>query len=72
MYQLAFCDTIIERNNRCRLPIASQNGARGLVEILEPFFPFDPYLLSRWVNHSQNCLVVPLGTQNTANVMLYN
>ncbi|KAL5018199.1 hypothetical protein ScPMuIL_003921 [Solemya velum] len=48
MYQLAFCDTIIERNNRCRLPVAAYGGAQGgFIELLEPFFPFDPYLLSK-------------------------
>lgn len=48
MHQLAFCDTIMERNNRCILPVVS-SGSSGTAEnkILDSFFPFDPYLLKR-------------------------
>ncbi|KAK3769160.1 hypothetical protein RRG08_014023 [Elysia crispata] len=47
MHQLAFCDTIIERNNRCSLPVSSsQFSLEGSKKIhLESYFPFDPYLL---------------------------
>ena len=46
-HQLAFCDTIIERNNRSFLPVSSEKGAGGDQKILDAFFPFDPYLLHR-------------------------
>merc|ERR1712113_242693 len=47
MHQLAFCDTIIERNNRCSLPASSSKfDLDGTKKIhLESYFPFDPYLL---------------------------
>ncbi|RUS71363.1 hypothetical protein EGW08_020872 [Elysia chlorotica] len=47
MHQLAFCDTIIERNNRCSLPVSSSKfSLEGSKQIhLESYFPFDPYLL---------------------------
>lgn len=41
-HQLAFCDTIIERNNRCFLPSSTGKG-----EVLLDAFPFDPYILHR-------------------------
>ncbi|ESP01454.1 hypothetical protein LOTGIDRAFT_212940 [Lottia gigantea] len=49
-HQLAFCDTIIQRNNRCMIPVV--NSATGLAETnfmlkLASFFPFDPFLLPR-------------------------
>ncbi|XP_046566228.1 RNA polymerase I-specific transcription initiation factor RRN3-like [Haliotis rubra] len=49
IYQLAFCDTIIEKNKRCTIPVSTQNndGFTVQTEILESFFPFDPYLLNR-------------------------
>lgn len=47
-HQLAFCDTIIERNNRLVLPVACadaslDNGGK----LLDSYFPFDPYILNR-------------------------
>ncbi|XP_060063401.1 RNA polymerase I-specific transcription initiation factor RRN3-like [Ylistrum balloti] len=42
-HQLAFCDTIIEKNNRCFLP--SSSGGTG--DLLNDAFPFDPYILHR-------------------------
>ncbi|XP_072916598.1 RNA polymerase I-specific transcription initiation factor RRN3 [Hemitrygon akajei] len=50
-YQLVFCYTIIERNNRQLIPIV-RNGVGGdLVQVctnpLDCFFPFDPYILKR-------------------------
>ncbi|XP_076852234.1 RNA polymerase I-specific transcription initiation factor RRN3 [Brachyhypopomus gauderio] len=50
-YQLVFCYTIIERNNRSILPvIRSSMGGDSLTTNTNPldtFFPFDPYLLKR-------------------------
>lgn len=48
MHQLAFCDTIIERNKRCILPVTSNGlGSSSVVTTLDSYFPFDPYLLNR-------------------------
>ncbi|XP_033750919.1 RNA polymerase I-specific transcription initiation factor RRN3-like [Pecten maximus] len=41
-HQLAFCDTIIERNFRCFLP-----SSTGKADLLNEAFPFDPYILHR-------------------------
>ncbi|KAK3552703.1 hypothetical protein QTP86_021132 [Hemibagrus guttatus] len=50
-YQLVFCYTIIERNNRNMLPVVrSSVGGDSLstnTNPLDTFFPFDPYLLKR-------------------------
>ncbi|MGH0130129.1 UNVERIFIED_CONTAM: hypothetical protein FKN15_041180 [Acipenser sinensis] len=50
-YQLVFCYTIIERNNRQLLPVVrSSLGGDSLTTNANPldsFFPFDPYLLKR-------------------------
>ncbi|XP_059168975.1 RNA polymerase I-specific transcription initiation factor RRN3-like [Physella acuta] len=53
MHQLAFCDTIIERNNRYSLPITSSSYqlASSASKQLESYFPFDPYLLPRSGTH---------------------
>ncbi|XP_061568509.1 RNA polymerase I-specific transcription initiation factor RRN3 isoform X2 [Cololabis saira] len=50
-YQVVFCYTIIERNNRNTLPVV-RNSAGGdssttNTNPLDSFFPFDPYLLKR-------------------------
>ncbi|XP_023677431.1 RNA polymerase I-specific transcription initiation factor RRN3 isoform X2 [Paramormyrops kingsleyae] len=50
-YQLVFCYTIIERNNRLVLPVV-RSGQGGDAQPantnpLDSFFPFDPYLLKR-------------------------
>ncbi|KAK3089023.1 hypothetical protein FSP39_000198 [Pinctada imbricata] len=47
MHQLAFCDTIIERNRRCLLPVSAESSAGSVTVTLDSFFPFDPYLLNR-------------------------
>ncbi|XP_061181117.1 RNA polymerase I-specific transcription initiation factor RRN3-like [Saccostrea echinata] len=48
MHQLAFCDTIIERNKRCILPVTSNGvGTSSVLTELDSYFPFDPYLLNR-------------------------
>ncbi|XP_048760295.2 RNA polymerase I-specific transcription initiation factor RRN3-like [Ostrea edulis] len=47
MHQLAFCDTIIERNKRCILPVTSNTLGSPAVVALDSYFPFDPYLLNR-------------------------
>ena len=39
-HQLAFCDTIIQRNNRVKFASSSE-------PTLEAYFPFDPYLLKQ-------------------------
>ncbi|KAL4659059.1 RNA polymerase I-specific transcription initiation factor RRN3-like [Arapaima gigas] len=50
-YQLVFCYTVIERNNRLQLPTvrSSQGGISQHTDtnLLDSFFPFDPYLLKR-------------------------
>ncbi|XP_072337912.1 RNA polymerase I-specific transcription initiation factor RRN3 [Scyliorhinus torazame] len=50
-YQLAFCYTIIERNNRQHIPVVRSSTGGDLVQIctnpLDCFFPFDPYILKR-------------------------
>ncbi|XP_037834653.1 RNA polymerase I-specific transcription initiation factor RRN3 isoform X2 [Kryptolebias marmoratus] len=50
-YQVVFCYTIIERNNRQVLPVVrSSAGGDGVgtnTNPLDSFFPFDPYLLKR-------------------------
>lgn len=46
MHQLALCDTVIQRNNRLKFMISD--------DVLEAYFPFDPYLLKRsgrWIKH---------------------
>lgn len=50
-YQVAFCYTVIERNNRYMLPVV-RNATSGdhvatNMNPLDSFFPFDPYLLKR-------------------------
>ena len=50
-YQLVYCDTIIERNNRISLPVVGNlsalgsSGVGGKPLLLDAFFPFDPYTL---------------------------
>uniref|UniRef100_A0A6Q2XQG2 RRN3 homolog, RNA polymerase I transcription factor n=1 Tax=Esox lucius TaxID=8010 RepID=A0A6Q2XQG2_ESOLU len=50
-YQLVFCYTIIERNNRHVLPVVRTSVGGDCVSTntnpLDSFFPFDPYLLKR-------------------------
>ncbi|KAJ7989594.1 hypothetical protein DPEC_G00306150 [Dallia pectoralis] len=50
-YQLVFCYTIIERNNRHVLPVVRTSVGGDCVSTntnpLDTFFPFDPYLLKR-------------------------
>ncbi|KAF4093159.1 hypothetical protein AMELA_G00028800 [Ameiurus melas] len=50
-YQLVFCYTIIERNNRHMLPVVRSSVGGDSVSTsnnpLDTFFPFDPYLLKR-------------------------
>ncbi|KAM4656863.1 RNA polymerase I-specific transcription initiation factor RRN3 isoform 1-T1 [Amazona ochrocephala] len=50
-YQLVFCYTIIERNNRQFLPVVRSGSGGDLVQTctnpLDSFFPFDPYILKR-------------------------
>lgn len=44
-YQLAYCYTVIEHNSRSNLPVYNMGNIMTIT--LEPFFPFDPYLLAR-------------------------
>ncbi|XP_042361006.1 RNA polymerase I-specific transcription initiation factor RRN3 [Plectropomus leopardus] len=50
-YQVVFCYTIIERNNRHMLPVVRSSAGGDTVTTntnpLDSFFPFDPYLLKR-------------------------
>ncbi|XP_019328226.1 PREDICTED: RNA polymerase I-specific transcription initiation factor RRN3 [Aptenodytes forsteri] len=50
-YQLVFCYTIIERNNRQFIPVVRSGTGGDLVQTctnpLDSFFPFDPYMLKR-------------------------
>lgn len=51
-HELVFCYTIIERNNRMLLPVATTTSSRAVLNLsflnqLDSFFPFDPYLLRR-------------------------
>uniref|UniRef100_A0AAY4CB58 RRN3 homolog, RNA polymerase I transcription factor n=1 Tax=Denticeps clupeoides TaxID=299321 RepID=A0AAY4CB58_9TELE len=58
-YQLVFCYTIIERNNRSMLRVVRSSLGGDLVSMntnpLDSFFPFDPYLLKR-----SGRMIVPL------------
>uniref|UniRef100_A0A1B0G3J9 RNA polymerase I-specific transcription initiation factor RRN3 n=1 Tax=Glossina morsitans morsitans TaxID=37546 RepID=A0A1B0G3J9_GLOMM len=44
-YQLAYCHAILERNARRKLATIYANDTATPEEILDTFFPFDPYLL---------------------------
>ncbi|XP_069761910.1 LOW QUALITY PROTEIN: RNA polymerase I-specific transcription initiation factor RRN3 [Narcine bancroftii] len=50
-YQLVFCYTIIEQNNRQLIPVVRSSAGGDLVQVctnpLDCFFPFDPYILKR-------------------------
>uniref|UniRef100_A0AAQ6AHY9 RRN3 homolog, RNA polymerase I transcription factor n=1 Tax=Amphiprion ocellaris TaxID=80972 RepID=A0AAQ6AHY9_AMPOC len=50
-YQVVFCYTVIERNNRIALPVVRSSAGGDSVTTntnpLDSFFPFDPYLLKR-------------------------
>ncbi|KAE8579731.1 hypothetical protein XENTR_v10024164 [Xenopus tropicalis] len=50
-YQLVFCYTIIERNNRQMIPIIRSSTGGDSVQVsfnpLDSFFPFDPCILKR-------------------------
>ncbi|BFZ02623.1 hypothetical protein BsWGS_05662 [Bradybaena similaris] len=49
LHQLAFCDTVIERNHRYSLPVTTSTySTEGSTKTqLESYFPFDPCLLPR-------------------------
>jgi len=57
-YQLAYCQAVIERNNRINLPVVgslSSTSQDSKPLLLDCFFPFDPCLLRRtktWVQPS--------------------
>ncbi|XP_071963666.1 RNA polymerase I-specific transcription initiation factor RRN3-like [Antedon mediterranea] len=59
-YEVAFCYTVIERNNRAIIPVVSQTQCGSSSQLtnmnpLDSFFPFDPYLL-----HMSGVLLEPL------------
>lgn len=52
-YQLVYCYSVIERNQRLALPTASGGDAPYGDAVLDAFFPFDPYVLKRtgkWID----------------------
>lgn len=59
LHQLAFCDTVIERNHRYSLPVTTSTySTEGSTKAqLESYFPFDPCLLPRW----DCCIVCIMG-----------
>lgn len=49
-YQLAYCNTVLEKNMRIFLPVAMQDSygfVQAGCDTLDVYFPFDPYLLQR-------------------------
>ncbi|XP_074647200.1 RNA polymerase I-specific transcription initiation factor RRN3-like [Tubulanus polymorphus] len=51
-HQIAFCDTIIEHNNRAFIPVTTLDRSHSYSQLchtnsLDSFFPFDPYILPR-------------------------
>lgn len=55
-YQLAYCETVIQRNNRLNLPVVGAMSSNTSVigdakpALLDTFFPFDPYRLKGSLN----------------------
>ena len=55
-YQLAYCETVIQRNNRLNLPVVGTKASTTSVigdakpALLDTFFPFDPYRLEESKN----------------------
>lgn len=48
-YQLAYCYTIIENNTRESIPVIGKGGHVLMNPVLNMYFPFDPYVLLRYV-----------------------
>lgn len=46
-HELVFCYTILEQNRRLALPSSSQSFGSSVVNVMDCFFPFDPYNLKR-------------------------
>ncbi|XP_068216659.1 RNA polymerase I-specific transcription initiation factor RRN3-like [Palaemon carinicauda] len=46
-YQVVYCYTVIDNNRRLQIPATRIEDHIETVTVLEPFFPFDPYLLNR-------------------------
>ena len=46
-YEIVFCYTIIEHNRRSLLPSTVSGGLKDKKNMLDSFFPFDPYLLKK-------------------------
>jgi len=51
--RIAFCDTVLDRNRRCRLPETDSSidhdGAETHSNLLDAYFPFEPYNLTEYV-----------------------
>ncbi|XP_037089574.1 RNA polymerase I-specific transcription initiation factor RRN3-like [Pollicipes pollicipes] len=58
-YQLAYCYTVIERNNRVQIPVvvSTNFGFKRLSaeQLYSSYFPFDPYLLKHSAPHIRQC-----------------
>ncbi|XP_043226283.1 RNA polymerase I-specific transcription initiation factor RRN3-like isoform X3 [Amphibalanus amphitrite] len=58
-YQLAYCYTVIERNNRIRIPVVVSTafGLKRLSaeQLYSSYFPFDPYLLKHSASFIKPC-----------------
>jgi hypothetical protein len=74
-FQLAYCDTIIQRNSRINLPVIgnlSSSGAPLSSEtakpmLLDSFFPFDPYRLTK----SKVFVQVSLGCRSAMEIFFF-
>ncbi|XP_033121712.1 RNA polymerase I-specific transcription initiation factor RRN3-like isoform X1 [Anneissia japonica] len=60
IHEIAFCYTVIERNNRAIIPVVTQTQCGTSTQLtnmnpLDSFFPFDPYIL-----HMSATLIEPL------------
>jgi len=52
-YQLVYCYSIIKRNSRHVLPTVNNNDGSSAdvgTQAIETYFPFDPYVLKRYVS----------------------
>ena len=51
MHQLAFCDTVLEKNKRSVVRILDsaqiEQSRITTINTLDSFFPFDPFMLKR-------------------------
>ncbi|GLH11224.1 Uncharacterized protein GBIM_16049 [Gryllus bimaculatus] len=75
-FQLAYCFTIIEHNSRTHLPVVHLND-QGVThettvkDMLDTFFPFDPYVLkrsSKFISPNYNELKAPFSEERMCSV----